>query len=131
MVRWDTVQALSPSYRAIFTSDPRSVALARNAIVSFARLCGFPEAEVADIRSAVGEALANAAQYGRAKRGGGFSVNCTFEDSELRIEIQDSGQGFDERAASGFGTIIMRTLMSDVSYSRGGTRVRLVKRMQA
>jgi anti-sigma regulatory factor (Ser/Thr protein kinase) len=120
---------VSPSYHATFTSDPRSVGLARNATASFARLCGFPEGEVADIRLAVGEAVTNAAQYGRAKRGGGFSVNCTFDEGELRIEVQDSGHGFDGSEPSGFGTIIMRTLMNSITYSRGGTRVRLVKRM--
>lgn len=77
----------------------------------------------------MGEAVTNAAQYGRAKRGGGFSLNCTFDDGELRIEVQDSGRGFDENAPSGYGTIIMRTLMNSITYSRGGTRVRLVKRM--
>ena len=118
---------MSPSYRATFTSDPRNVALARNAICSFARLCGFPEHDVSDIRIAAGEAVTAAAAHGHAKRDGGFSVACTFEEGELRIVIQDSGP-LGKRVPSRYGTIIMRTLMNGVSYSRGGTRVRLVKR---
>lgn len=121
---------MTPSYRATFTSDPRNVALARNAIASFARLCGFPETDVSDIRLAAGEAVTAAAAHGYTKRGGGFSVNCAFENGELRVEIQDSGlEG--SRELSRYGTIIMRTLMSSISYSRGGTRVRMVKRPSA
>ncbi len=125
-------RALSPLYHAAFTNDPRSIVLARSAIVSFARLCGFGQAEAADIQTASGEALLNASQYGRrGPHGGGFSVHCSFEHGELRIEIQDSGRGFDSGRAGGFGTIIMRTLMNDISYSHGGTRVRLIKRLEA
>lgn len=92
-------------------------------------MCAFPDAEIADIRLAAGEALTNAAQWGSGKRGGGFSVHCTFENGEMRIEIQDSGTGFSSEEPSGFGTVIMRSLVDAVEYSRGGTRVRLVKKI--
>jgi len=120
-----------PTYQATFMSDPRSVALARTAIGRFARICGFAEPAVSDIRSAAGEALIAAADHSRFKRGGGFSVMCAFENDELRIEIQDSGTDHARREDNIFGTIMMRSLMTDVSYSRGGTRVRLVKRLEA
>ena len=110
-------------------SDPRSVALARTAIGRFARMCGFREPIVADIRTAAGEALIAAADHSRFKRGGGFSVHCAFEDDELRIDIQDSGTDHVRETDNGYGTIIMRSLMNDVTYSRSGTRVRLVKRL--
>lgn len=87
----------------------------------FSNLCGYSQEDQADIATAVGEALIGAAQYR-----GGFSVTCTFEGNELRIEIQSSGNAGAERG--GFGTIIMRRLMNEISYSRGGTRVCLVKR---
>lgn len=110
-------------------NDARSTVLARTAIARFAQLCGFPADRVADIATAAGEALIAAAQYSNAKRGGGFSVTCTFEDQELRIEIQGSAAAPASERSGGFGTIIMRTLMNEIAYSRGGTRVRLVKRM--
>lgn len=110
-------------------TDPRSVALARTAIGRFARICGFSEPAVGDIRTAAGEALIAAADHSRYKRGGGFSVHCTFEEDELRIDIQDSGTDHSRQADNAFGAIIMRTLMNDVSFSRGGTRVRLVKKL--
>ncbi len=128
-----------PTYRATFTNEPRNVALARNAIASFARLCGFDEEVTSDIKLAAGEALSNASEYGRGRKNGGFSVSCSFDDLELRIEIQDSGAGFetpsfaddiapDERNR-GFGIFIMRRLMDSVNYSKGGTRVRLVRNL--
>jgi len=97
------------------------------AIGRFARLCGFSLQEEADIATAAGEALIAAAQRDAAKRAGGFSVTCTFENNELRIEIQSCTDS-EEPQRGGFGTIIMRRLMNEVAYSRGGTRVRLVKR---
>ncbi len=120
---------LPPTYHATFTSDPRSVVLARTAIARFGNLCGFSAEQVGDIATGAGEALINAAHYSHAKRGGGFSVTCTFDEGELRIEIQSSGPSAEAERSGGFGTIIMRTLMNDISYSRGGTRVRLVKRL--
>ena len=111
-------------------SDPRSVALARTAIGRFARMCGFPEPQVSDIRQAVGEALISAAEHSRSKHGGGFSVQCTFEADELRMDIQDSRTGEHAAPANTFGSLMMRSLMNDVSYSKGGTRVRLVKRLE-
>lgn len=121
---------MAPTYRATFTDDPRSVVLARTAVGKFARLCGFSEREVADIRAAVGEALIGASQHASTPHGGGFTVTCRCESGELRVEIQDSGGDEEERTTSRFGTIIMRTLMNSVEYSRGGSRVCLVKRLE-
>jgi len=126
-----------PTYRATFTNEPRNVALARNSIASFARLCGFDDEAAADIRLAAGEALSNASEYGRGRRNGGFSVSCSFQDDEMRIEIQDSGEGFDAPADAseigpddrnrGFGIFIMRRLMDSVTFAKNGTRVKLVR----
>lgn len=126
-----------PTYRATFTNEPRNVALARNAIASFARLCGFDDEATHDIKLAAGEALSNASEYGRGRRNGGYSVTCTFDNDDLRIEIQDSGEGFHEPEAAGeigpdarnrgFGIFIMRRLMDSVSFAKNGTRVRLVR----
>ncbi len=131
----------APSYRATFTSEARNVALARNAIASFARLCGFSDDDTADIRLAAGEALSNASEYGSAMHGGGFSVSCTFDEPELRIEIQDSGKGFITPPASssiapderdrGFGIFIMRRLMDSVTFARNGTRIKLVRALSS
>ncbi len=129
---------VSPTYRAAFTGDRRNVPLARNAIASFARICGFSIEEVSDIRLAAGEALSNAVEHGRATRSNGFSVRCTFLDEELTIEIRDNGGGFslesdrDEtpihQRTRGFGIFLMRRLMDGVQFDKNGTCVRLIRR---
>ncbi len=128
---------MAANYVATYTSDPKNVALARNAVASFARLCGFSDEDSSDIRLAAGEALSNAAEHGRSVRGGAFTIRCWFEERTLFIEIQDSGSGFLEaqgleapdHRGRGFGISIMRRLMSSISFSHNGTRVRLTKRL--
>lgn len=129
---------VSPTYRAAFSGDRRNVPLARNAIASFARICGFSADEVSDIRLAAGEALSNAVEHGRAHRSNGFSVRCVFSDDELTIEIRDNGEGFSfdgdrddtplEQRSRGFGIFLMRRLMDGVYFDKNGTRVRLTRR---
>ncbi|HUZ49615.1 MAG TPA: ATP-binding protein [Candidatus Dormibacteraeota bacterium] len=130
---------MSPHYRAAYTGDPRNVSLARNAIASFASMCGFSESDVADIRLAAGEALSNAVEHGRSARSNGFSVVCRFEDGEIAIEIRDNGDGFSiegsqaaplEERARGFGMGLMCSLMDGVNYDHNGTRVRLYRRLE-
>lgn len=129
---------VSPTYRAAFSGERRNVPLARNAIASFARICGFSTDEVSDIRLAAGEALSNAVEHGRTHRSNGFSVRCTFCEDELTIEIRDNGTGFSfdgtpneipiEQRSRGFGIFLMRRLMDGVHFDKGGTMVRLTRR---
>lgn len=129
---------MSPTYRAAFTGERRNVPLARNAIASFARICGFSVDEVSDIRLAAGEALSNAVEHGRARKSNGFSVRCMFREDELSIEIRDNGEGFTlegkhddtpiEQRSRGFGIFLMRRLMDGVHFDRNGTCVRLTRR---
>ncbi|MHB8141085.1 MAG: ATP-binding protein [Vulcanimicrobiaceae bacterium] len=130
----------SPSYHATFTSEPRNVSLARNAIAKFAGMCGFDDESVGEIRLAVGEALSNACEHGRSQRNAAFSVLCLFENGQLTVSVQDSGEGFIEPAHTGtcgpdergrgFGLFIMRQLMHSVSFARNGTHVQLTRRIE-
>ena len=129
---------MAPTYRAAFSGDHRNVPLARNAIASFAHLCGFSRSEVEDIRLAAGEALNNAVEHGQAGRSNGFSVLCTFTENEMTVEVRDNGEGFasevlpaelpSEPRDRGLGIYLMRRLMDAVRFDRGGTRVRLIRR---
>ena len=130
---------MTPHYRAAYSGDPRNVSLARNAIASFASLCGFSIEEIADIRLAAGEALSNAVEHGRSERSNGFAVVCRFEEGEMTIEIRDNGEGFNldgranvplEERTRGFGMLLMRRLMDGVNYDRNGTCVRLYRRLE-
>lgn len=129
---------MTPNFRAAFSGERRNVPLARNAIAGFARICGFSNDEVADIRIASGEALSNAVEHGRTRRSSGFSVRCSFDEERLVIEIRDNGDGFlpvstaipldIEGSDRGFGILLMRRFMDGVQFERNGTLVRLTRR---
>jgi anti-sigma regulatory factor (Ser/Thr protein kinase) len=128
------------TYAARFESQGPSVAVARHAVVDFARACGFVGDTLCDIECAVGEALANAVEHGHCD-GATIEVSCAFRDARLTVEIKDPGPGFDRKRGfgmpavrgpfwRGYGIHIIKTLMDDVTYLERGTRVRLVKRLQ-
>jgi anti-sigma regulatory factor (Ser/Thr protein kinase) len=123
-------------YRAKFRATPASVREARNAIVDYARLCGFDNGAIHEIALAAGEALANAVEHG-SKSFGLIDVRCNFADDELIVEVSDSGGGFDHREVTagcrdpesvrGFGISIMHAVMDRVQFEANGATVRLRK----
>jgi anti-sigma regulatory factor (Ser/Thr protein kinase) len=126
--------------RARYGGTARSVRDARNAVVEYARLCGFPARIMVDIALAVGEALANAVEHGN-KDSGFIEVGCRFEGGTLIVEVRDGGSGFDfdrivrrqrePHSVRGFGITIMESLMDAVEYADRGTSIRLHKRLAA
>jgi serine/threonine-protein kinase RsbW len=123
-------------FRARFPSKKSSVARARRAVVAFIAGCGFGVMDLADIETAVGEALANAVEHGHAVRSE-IAVSVDVDDAGATIEVEDAGRGFDHtahrrpsaaRAPRGFGISIMRRLMDRVEYNERGNVIRLVKK---
>jgi serine/threonine-protein kinase RsbW len=128
------------TYRASHARGYGAVRGARRALVEFVASCGFRGELLCDVESAVGEALANAAEHGDGDSLTHVDVYATFDGTRLAIDVDDHGIGFDCMAAlqrpapdgageRGFGIHLMRTLMDEVDYSASGTRVRLVKRL--
>ncbi len=98
---------------------------------------GYDAHDLADIETAVGEALANAVEHGH-REGSTFEVHVFADRAHVVIEVQDDGAGFAAShprdnpgydAPRGFGIFLMRHLMDRVDYSNNGTRVRLAKRL--
>ena len=127
------------AYRASFPSSYSSVAVARHALVHFARWAGLSGDGLEDFETAIGEALANAAEHGY-RQGSEFSVRAEVRDDELSVEIADGGPGFNgwnaletvkprSQSPRGFGIFIMRKLMDRVEYAERGTRVSLTKKL--
>jgi len=127
------------THRARYPTGYGSVRPARIALLAFAARCGMAEDVLVDIESAIGEALANAAEHGDAQSAAGFAVEASCDATRFIVEIKDYGAGFDTDAVltapapdlwagRGFGIFLMQTLMDEVAYSERGTRVRLVKR---
>jgi anti-sigma regulatory factor (Ser/Thr protein kinase) len=129
---------LSGEFKARFPNTRRAAAFARRSLIAHIAGYGYGVQELADIETAVGEALANAAEHGHRAESG-FDVRVYVERGLVVIEIQDDGSGFTppsgERKAvvsdapRGFGIYLMRHLMDEVDYSERGTCVRLAKRL--
>jgi len=126
----------------VFPGDSTSLPAARESVMNFIREHGLSESEELDIFVALQEALANAIFHG-CRDDAGKTIRCWVEidATGITIVVQDPGSGFDVRAATktmedgninnktehGRGICLMRSLMDQVSYQRGGAEVRLRK----
>ncbi len=105
-------------------------------------------AEVADVKTAVSEAVTNAIVHGYEGTRGMVRMRITTEGRTVRVEVSDTGRGIrdipqamepfytshPEQERSGMGFAVMQTFMDDVSVDSTpgkGTTVRLVKRLCA
>jgi serine/threonine-protein kinase RsbW len=124
----------------VFTGDWASMVAARDGMMDFVREYCSSEQEEIDIFVALQEALANALLHGcrgdPSKKVYGW---VQIDASAITITIRDPGPGFDPESLNGAaaevnlgqhgrGICLMRSLMDNVSYQRGGSEVRLTKR---
>jgi serine/threonine-protein kinase RsbW len=129
---------MTGDFRARFPNTRRAASFARRSLIAHIAAYGYADGDLADIETAVGEALANAAEHGH-RHGTGFEVRVFVERDRIVIEVQDEGGGFltprsdtkkpSHEGVRGFGIYLMRHLMDDVRFEDGGTRVRLTKRL--
>ena len=129
---------MTGEFRARFPNTRRAVGFARRSLIAHIAAYGYAGGDLADIETAVGEALANAAEHGH-RAGSGFEVRSYVERDRLVIEVQDEGGGFRPAEANapqaasdaprGFGIYLMRHFMDEVDYNERGTCVRLTKRL--
>jgi len=120
-------------------ADVNSLSGVREEVGELVAPLGFPEAEIFDIKVALGEALANALRHGRPEIGDErVSLGIEAYGDRLVLEVTDNGVGFDGTAAnvddlyapSGRGVMFMHALMDRVDFDAapgGGTVVRLTK----
>ena len=124
---------------------------ARSSLESFARVCAGAFAsqlnptleQVADIKTAVSEAVTNAIVHGYQNKGGEIILRATAKTDEIVIEIQDFGCGIPDvekarepffttaagEERSGMGFTVMETFMDrvDVQSDTSGTIVTMLK----
>ena len=130
-------QAISREFT--FPGDSESIVAVRESVITFIKENGANEGQEIDIFVALQEALANAVLHG-CQNDSAKTIRCWVEinPSAFTIVIQDAGPGFDVAAATtadpsvnttehGREICLMRSLMDDVSYRRGGSEVRLRK----
>ncbi len=112
-------------------SSTENLALIREFVTTVGSQAGMNETDVGKLELAVDEACANVIEhaYGHdtSKE---VMIRAILDDEELRIEIIDTGKGFDpalipqqeleklvaERKSGGLGLRLIRTLMDEVQY---------------
>ncbi len=135
--------------RLAFPALPENEAFARLAVSGFMLPLDPTMEELADVKTAVCEAVTNAIVHGYGGQGGSVRMHAEYgDDGTLVVDISDCGRGIadvararqpffttssnDER--SGMGFTVMESFMDDVDVSSEvgrGTTVRLVKRIHA
>ena len=114
-------------------------------LMHFIAKCRNKEDRELDIEMALREALANAIVHGNQEdphKRVHVTCRCT-TDGEVSMTVQDEGQGFDSNAVPdpttpenrlvkhGRGIYLMKTLMDEVCFERGGAVVSMRKKPNA
>lgn len=131
-----------------FLSAAENESFARVVIAAFAVQLSPTVSEIADIKTAVSEAVTNAIVHGYEGTRGTVILRAAIVERTLTIEVQDAGKGIrdvaqamepfytthPEQERSGMGFAVMQTFMDDVSVTSTpgeGTCVRMVKRIRS
>ena len=127
-----------------FDSRSENEGFARVAVASFMTQLNPTVEEVADVKTAVSEAVTNAIIHGYATEVHKVSIRCRISEDVLTVEVSDSGRGIDdvqkamqpmfttmpEQDRSGMGFAFMEAFMDSVeveSEPGKGTRVKMKK----
>ena len=130
-----------------FLSKSSNEAFARITVAAFAAQLDPTIEELADIKTAVSEAVTNAIIHGYEERKGIVKISCQIIEQELIIEISDNGQGIENidlakqplyttkpnLERSGMGFTIMESFMDEVeieSIIGMGTKVTMKKKIK-
>jgi anti-sigma regulatory factor (Ser/Thr protein kinase) len=99
-----------------------------------------PDDFIGNIALVASEAVTNAIRYGTRSQEEILSVTMDFTSTALSVQVLDHGPGFDPDevilpdldypAEGGYGIYLIKTLMDEVTYSRGndGNTLRMIKR---
>ena len=129
-----------------FLSVPENEAFARLVIAAFAVQLSPTMSEIADVKTAVSEAVTNAIVHGYEGTRGMVIMRAMIDGTALSIEVLDRGKGIPnvekamepfftthpEQERSGMGFAVMQTFMDEVevqSTPGSGTSVRMRKRI--
>lgn len=132
--------------RLEFESKSQNESFARTVVAAFVAQLDPTIEELADIKTAVSEAVTNSIIHGYANRRGMIQMHCIISNNELTVEIEDEGVGITdiqkameplyttrpELERSGMGFSFMEAFMDDLeveSTPGEGTLVRMKKKL--
>ena len=125
------------SFKIALANTAAGAAYARNQLISFVKRLDLDPEIVADLETALGEALANAAEHGKSP-GGTIRVEAKLTDAGLEIEVADDGPGFapvaifptdpEAFAPRGYGLFLIQTLMDKIEFGNDGKTIWFFKR---
>ena len=116
---------------------------------SFAKMMGFSDERIEDLKTVVAEAATNAIQHGNKDRPvARVTMSMKFKDEALHIAVADNGGGIKELPPkpdigriiekldppTGFGTFLIKQLADEVEFNEmtdGGHMVKMAIRLQA
>ena len=127
-----------------FISKSSNEAFARVAVAAFAAQLDPTIEELADIKTAVSEAVTNSIIHGYEDKQGIIKIVCKLKENEIIIEISDTGKGIEDIEAakeplyttkpnlerSGMGFTIMESFMDELKVESVlglGTKVTMSK----
>lgn len=129
-----------------FDSSSENEGFARMVVSAFAARLDPTLEEIADIKTAVSEAVTNAILHGYNKKPGKVKLRCSIEDTTLTVEVSDNGAGIEdivkakeplyttrpEWERSGMGFSFMETFMDTLEVEScvgKGTRIQMTKKI--
>lgn len=132
--------------RLEFLSKSSNEAFARIAVAAFASQLDPTIEEIADIKTAVSEAVTNSIIHAYPNRDGIIKIHSKLYENEVEIEISDTGDGIENVAEareplyttkgnlerSGMGFTIMESFMDDLTVESIvglGTKITMKKRI--
>lgn len=129
-----------------FESRSQNESFARTVVAAFAASLDPTIEELADIKTAVSEAVTNCIIHGYVNQIGIIEMRCSTKGSELTVEVEDYGVGIEniqkameplyttkpELERSGMGFSFMEAFMDDLEVESTvgrGTMIRMKKRL--
>jgi len=129
-----------------FESKSKNESFARTVVAAFAAQLDPTIEELADIKTAVSEAVTNSIIHGYAENPGLIKLHCIISDNEILVEVIDKGVGIEniqkameplytsrpELERSGMGFSFMEAFMDELTVESTvgkGTIVRMKKRI--
>ena len=123
---------------SVVVGQPVLVAGLRQTAVDAAQEAGLSDADLSDVKLAVGEALTNALRHGLQPGRDRIRLRCMSCPAAFVVEVLDQGSGFDPDAIpalepgaadAGLGLRLMRSAMDEVDFTFNdrGSKVRMLK----